>query len=79
MAYHSRAALSDLVQDTCLEPQTSIELLRLTYDRDLGRSILDVHDTFGNEILERITAPDYAKHDAPNIQLLQVFRSIQAS
>jgi len=67
------------VNNTVLGPQTSIELLRLKYEVKINKAILDVHGTFGDEILEHITTPDYAGQDAPHIQLLQVFRLVQDS
>jgi hypothetical protein len=81
MAYYPpRSALPKVSGDTGLGSETIIELLRLTYDGELGKAILDVHDTFGDDILEHVTAPaDYGTHDCPNIQLLQVFSPIQAS
>jgi hypothetical protein len=78
MAYHPRSALSNLVNNTRLKHQTLIELLQLTYDGEIGKAVLGTHETLGDEILERIIAPNNATKDAPNIQLLQVFRLIQA-
>jgi hypothetical protein len=80
MAYYPPpSALCKILNNARLESETSIELLRLTYDGELGNSILDVCGTFGDDILEHVTAPDYGTHDCPNIQLLQVFSPIQAS
>lgn len=79
MSYHPRSALTNLVNDTRFESQTSIELLQLTYDAKIGKAALGMHHTFGDEILEKITAPNCATQDVLNIQLLQVFRLIQAS
>jgi hypothetical protein len=80
MAYYPpRSVLPKVPGDTGLESKTSIELLRLTYDGGLGKAILDVRDTFGDDILEHVTAPaDYGTHECLNIQLLQVFSPIQA-
>jgi hypothetical protein len=79
MAYYPRSALSTLVNNKCLETTTtSIELLRHTFDRVLGEATLDVHNIFGDEILEHLVDP-FAIHNASNIQLLQVFRHIQAA
>jgi hypothetical protein len=79
MAYYPPpSALCNILINAGLESETSIELLRLTYNGELGNSILDVRGTFGDDILEHVTAPDYGTHNCPNIQLLQVSSPIQA-
>lgn len=62
-----------------LEFQTSIELLRLAYDRELDQTVLQVHGIFGDDILDRISAPDEAMYRSVNIQLMQVFRFIRTN
>jgi hypothetical protein len=70
MAYYPRSALSNLVNKTTLESETSIELLRLHHRNEEGRSMVDEHGTFGDDILHRISTSKRPSSSGVNIQLL---------
>ncbi len=75
MAYYPPSALSALVNSSPLESCTSIELLQISFNRALGRAVINVHDTFGDDILNQIGAAGPTVHGEVNIQLLQVSRA----
>lgn len=54
MAYFSPSATRELLRDSPLEGQTSIEILRVDRCRATGNTTTDVHAVFGDEVVNYI-------------------------